>query len=426
MRIRNPNRSCLPLIALCVTALSAACQPLTGHSPTAGSTDASIFTPSSTDTVLPTPSAGVSSLVIWLPPTFRPDSNSPAGNLLQQRMEAFKTQHYGVDIMVRIKAATGAGGLRDSLTAAAAAAPGALPDVVALDQSNLRAAAIKSLIHPLNSLLPSDTWSVYYPFARQMVVVDGQYFGLPFTADAMVMANTLIPASDPLRWEDAHAWANPLVLPLGDSRALFLFYGYYAAGGAQMLSVADAVIDPEPLAQELDWLYIMQEHEVLSGRSLQIDTFDASFLAISNFGESAATMYSIASGAGDFYLGFLPTPHGETFSLATGWSWAVATPDPLRQTMAAELMAWLSDPEFLAEWTEAQGVLPPSTGVLELWPIGLRTSLAEGVLEGAPAFPNDEITAFAGPILAKAARKVLLEGILPMDAANEAAKAIQP
>jgi ABC-type glycerol-3-phosphate transport system substrate-binding protein len=405
---------------------TAACQSIPGNAPTAGLTDKAAFTPQPSATVSPTPSAGISALTVWLPPAFRSDSNSPGGNVLQARIEAFETLHPGLHIVVRVKAAAGSGGLRDSLAAAAAAAPGALPDVVALDQSNLRASAIKSLIYPLDGLVPQETWTAYFPFAGAMAVVDNRHFGLPFAGDAVVLANTLVPSAEPQRWEETYAWTNSVVLPLGDSRSLFLFFGYYAAGGAPMLSIADAQIDPVPLEQELLWLDSMQESGVLSLRSTQIDSFESSFLAIENFGECAATLYSIASASGDYFPGYLPTPRGEKFSLASGWAWAVATPDPLRQAKASELLAWLTDPQFLAEWTQAQGVIPTMGIVLATWPASARKTLLAGMMEKAQAFPDDEISAFAGPVLAKAARRVLLEGSLPADAAAEAAKAIHP
>jgi hypothetical protein len=90
------------------------------------------------------------------------------------------------------------------------------------------------------------------------------------------------------------------------------------------------------------------------------------------------------------------------------------------------LLAWLTDPQFLAEWTQAQGVIPTMGIVLATWPASARKTLLAGMMEKAQAFPDDEISAFAGPVLAKAARRVLLEGSLPADAAAEAAKALHP
>jgi ABC-type glycerol-3-phosphate transport system substrate-binding protein len=403
-----------------------ACQSIPGTATTPIPLNTTAATSPPLESRTPIPIADLSTLTIWIPPVFRSDSNSPAGEVLNRRIDAYEALHPGITVVVRIKAATGAGGLRDSLAAAAAAAPGATPDLVALDQSNLRAAAIKELIQPLNELLPLGTWDSYFPYAKSMVTFDGRQFGLPFAGDAIILAGTLMPYPAPQRWAATSGWTSPMFAPLADSHALFLFFAYYAAGGSPLASIADARIEPEPLAEALAWLQAMQEGEVLKPRSLQLDSFESSFLAIESVGDGSITLYSIASKASDYFIGYLPTPEGEAFSLSTGWSWTVATPDPARQMIAAELMTWLSDPVFLSQWSEAQGVMTPSRAALEQWTAGFRRDLVSSISEEALPFPDDEILVFAGPIFSKAARRVLLDSILPADSAQEAAKAIHP
>jgi multiple sugar transport system substrate-binding protein len=405
---------------------ASACQPIAGNGATVVSSGTSAATLSPSESAIPMPTTDLSSLTIWLPPAFRSDSNSPAGEILNQRIEAYEAAHPGQYVVVRIKAAAGAGGLRDSLAAAAAAAPSALPDLVALDQANLHAAAIKGLIQPLYGGLPAEAWDAYFPYARSIVMVGDQGYGIPFAGDAIVLAGTQMPYPSPQRWADSGEWTNPIFAPLADSRALFLFFGYYAAGGTPMISAADARIDPAPLARALSWLLAMQTDAVLTPRSLQLDSFESSFLAIESVGDCTVTLYSVVSKASDYFIGYLPTPEGEAFTLSTGWSWTVATPDPARRVLAAELMLWLSDPEFLAAWSAAQGVLPVTRSALELWSEGARRDFIAGISERALPFPNDEILVFAGPIFSKAARRVLLDGILPFDSAQEAEQAIHP
>jgi ABC-type glycerol-3-phosphate transport system substrate-binding protein len=419
-------RASVLFTAAVLSAAAVSCRSLPGITASAVPSEEPAVYPTVEENEAPTPTVDVTSLTIWLPPVFRPDNNSPGGSVLNRRIESFKEQNPGLEVVVRIKAAGGTGGLRDSLAVTAAAAPGALPDLVALDQSNLRAAAIKSLIYQLDGLLPAESWEAMYPYARDMVVVDDLRYGLPFSGDALVLASTVVPYPEPERWGATGTYSKPIFLPLGDSRALFLFYGYYAAGGTPILSSTNAEIQTDPLARELAWLESMKENELLAPRSLQIDSFEASFLAIENIGECSATLYSIVAKNNDYFMSYLPTPDGAKFSLATGWAWAVATPDPVRQKKAAELMLWLSDPQFLSEWAQAQGVLPSSGAAVDLWPSSVQKRLAAGISENASAFPDDEISAFAGPVLLKAVRRVLLEGMSPSDAAQEAAKAIHP
>jgi ABC-type glycerol-3-phosphate transport system substrate-binding protein len=369
---------------------------------------------------------GIPTITLWLPPIFRPDSNSSGGKILQDRIDAYKALHPGVTIAVRIKDSTGSGGMRDSLAAAAAAAPDALPDLVALDQSNLRAVAIKGLIHPLEGLLPAGSWVDCFPYAFSMIQIGALRYGLPFVGDAMVLADTLPSSVEPETWEQTISRTSPIFFPLGDSRSLFLFFGYYAAGGVALHSQAGAGILADPLEKELTWLAALQEHNVFSPRSVQIDSLENSFLALQNYGEASATLYSLASKGKGFSIGYLPTPDGKRFSLATGWAWAIATEDPFRQARAAGLMLWLSDPEFIAQWSQTLRVLPAARAALALWPPSAQRIFVEGISEEALAFPEDEISNSFGPVFSKAAREVLSDGIPPSEAAAEAAQAANP
>jgi multiple sugar transport system substrate-binding protein len=409
-----------------LAAAAVSCRPVAGFPSTAAVTRTKEPTPRPSDTAAPTAEADLAGLMIWLPPAFRSDSHSPGGNLLQDRVDAFAERYPDFEITIRIKAASGAGGLRDSLAAAAAAAPGSLPDLVALDQSNLHAAAIKSLIRPLDGYVPASVWDSLYPYALSLADVGDSHYGLPFAGDALVLAGTEIPYSDPFRWSDTADWTGPLFLPLGDSRALFPFFGYYAAGGRQIQSLTGAVIDTAPLESELTWLSALQERGVLGARSLQLDSFESSFQAAANYGDSAVTLFSIVSRSKDTYITYLPTPEGRRFSLATGWAWAIASQDPARAARAAELMLWLADPQFLSEWAREQGVLPPSRTALQLWKPDITSELADGLSAEAASFPIDEVSAYVGPILAKAVRRVLLDGTDPATAARETAQAIHP
>ena len=90
--------------------------------------------------ISPTPESPLK-LRLWLPPQFDPASDSPAGRLLQARLEQFQRSNPRVLIETRVKAVNGPGGLLDSLTTARAAAPEALPDLVALPRDLMETAA---------------------------------------------------------------------------------------------------------------------------------------------------------------------------------------------------------------------------------------------------------------------------------------------
>jgi ABC-type glycerol-3-phosphate transport system substrate-binding protein len=417
---------CFSSAILAAAAGLVSCQ--SGPGPTAAvSTEASpVSSPTAEATGSGNPTAVTPVITLWLPPVFRPDLNSPGGKILQDRIDAYKALHPGVMLSIRIKDSTGSGGMRDSLAAAAAAAPDALPDLVALDQSNLRAAAIKGLVYPLDGFLPAANWDDGYPYARSMAGIGASRYGFFFAGDAMVFADTLPANLEPETWDQTLSRVGPVFFPLGDSRSLFLFFGYYAAGGTPLHSLADAGIRADPLEKELTWLAELQARDVLSLRCVQIDSFDNAFLALQNYNEASAAMFSLASQGKGISIGYLPTPDGKRFSLATGWAWAIATDDPDRGARAAGLMRWLSDPEFLAQWSRALRMLPATRTALGLWPKNALRVFAEGISEEAFAFPEDEISNSFGPVFSKAAREVLSDGVAPAVAAAEAAQVANP
>ena len=78
-----------------------------------------------TPTISPTPSAtpgGPHILRIWVSPQFDPAAETPAGTLLQERLDEFMARRPDLQIEVRVKAESGPASLLNSLTATRAAA----------------------------------------------------------------------------------------------------------------------------------------------------------------------------------------------------------------------------------------------------------------------------------------------------------------
>ena len=87
-------------------------------------------------------------LRIWIPPEMDPEAEDKAAALFRSRLEEFVDLHEGVRLDVRIKSESGTAGLLESLSTTSAAAPLALPDLIALPNADLETAALKGLLHP--------------------------------------------------------------------------------------------------------------------------------------------------------------------------------------------------------------------------------------------------------------------------------------
>ncbi|MFZ6019578.1 MAG: hypothetical protein ACOYXO_08195, partial [Chloroflexota bacterium] len=180
----------LALLAGCVEWLEPVFPGLFMPLPTSTLEGQITLTPAPEPSITPEPQptfGGAITLTLWLPPQFDPAADTPAGQLLQQRLDAFMEENPGVLIHVRIKAPSGPGGLLESLTAAAAAAPAALPSVVTLNRGDLEAAALKGLIYPLEGVSEEIESPDWYPYARQLSRVQDIPFALPIAGDALML-----------------------------------------------------------------------------------------------------------------------------------------------------------------------------------------------------------------------------------------------
>ena len=148
------------------------------------STQPSAPTATSTPTATPTATpSGPLTLRIWLPPQFDPTAETPAGALLQTRLNEFVAEHPDIRIEVRVKA----GNILKALTTTQAAAPTIMPDIVVLSREEMEAVSGAGLLHPLDGLstLPDDP--DWYPYARQLAHIKNTAFGLPFAGDALAL-----------------------------------------------------------------------------------------------------------------------------------------------------------------------------------------------------------------------------------------------
>ena len=112
------------LLAGCANITSLLSTPEPATLPASTLTATATSTPSPTPTVTP---GGPRVLRIWVPPQFDPAGETPAGTLLQKRLDEFMARRPGLQIEVRVKAESGPASLLNSLTATQAAAPSIMP-----------------------------------------------------------------------------------------------------------------------------------------------------------------------------------------------------------------------------------------------------------------------------------------------------------
>jgi ABC-type glycerol-3-phosphate transport system substrate-binding protein len=397
---------------------------------------------------------------VWLPPQFDPEAGTPAGLLLRQRLDQFMDRYPDLRLEIRIKAESGPGGLLAALSAASASAPLTLPDVVALPRPLLETAALKGVIYPMDGLPVAEvdgflTETDWYPYAVQMGRLQENTFGLPFAGDLLVMvsqtalqateeplATALQPSPTPAETTNAApvlpaSWApffetrTVLSFPGADPHSLFTLALYRSLGGQWIDAEGRPILDAVLLEQVLALYQVASQAEVLPYWLSQYETDEQAWEVFAS-GEAghiiawASQALAASSQAGEpLALEPIPTLDPNPYSLAQGWVWAVASPNPERRALAGELAAFLVESSFLAEWNAAAGTLPPRASAVRSWEPATWRSLVEELSAVAELLPPGDALPVLGPLLRQATVDVLKLQAEPGPAAEAAASALK-
>jgi len=398
----------------------------------------STIAPGDTNELTPTPeitpAQGVTpepviGLTVWVPPEMDPALETAASQLFANRLEAFSDLHDGLEINVRVKAASGVGGLLDSLTATSGAAPDALPDLIVLSRPDLEIAALKGLIFSMDGLTDIPDDPDWYSFTRNMALLQGETFGLPFAADSLVFVyRTENISGFPASWSGLLDTNIPLAFPAESDQALFPLSLYLAAGGEIQDSQRRPMLSVDPLTEVFRLFQEGVESGIFSSGLSQYLTpgqvwsayrdgqVDLVVTWVSNY---------LKENPGDTAISpLLPVSNGAV-SIGTGLSWALVASEENRQPIAVELAEFLVGPEFLAEWTLAAGYLPPRPSALDAWKNPVLVSKISQIALMTRLYPTNDIISSLGPILRDGTRQVLQGMMDPAQAAQVAVENLE-
>lgn len=333
-------------------------------------------------------------LKIWLPPDFSPGRGDLAATILQNQVDSFREVNPNVQIEVRLKEESGEGGLLASLQAAQAAAPLALPDLVLLSSDVLPNAVESDLLLPLDELLSAPLAEDWYTFGIQSVQREGQTYGLPFAGDALIMMHRFTALEQlPRTW--AESLEEPLLIGFAaaDPNAFFSLV-HLANGSSQNGPFSQgAQLNEEQIDDLLTYYVDGEEIGIFPFWLSQFDDQEQSWQAFIEGQTAMVVTWSsrfLASSDGNLGAGLLPTQDGEGFTLAKSWAWALTGPEGSQTEYAFELARHLSEPEFLAQWTAAAGLLPTRSSSLAAWSPDQRQVLASQIVPVATVLPDPE------------------------------------
>ncbi len=376
-------------------------------------------------------------LTVWTTPDIAPRTELPGGSTMLEQFNAYDQSHPDVDLFIELKTVSDQGGSLSYLRTGRSIAPGVLPDVVLLPTGHLTAAAAEELIYPLDGVLPPEMLDDVYPAAREMVTVDDRVVGYPVALSGLkhvVYNRNVITDTVPNTWGElmARGAEDTLIYPAaGPAGAELTLQFYLAAGGSLTTAGGQPILEAEPLATALTQLNQAVAANFVDPQSGSTVTLEQAWQAFlggaPNLVETSAGVFlrQRAEGtSGDFAFTPLPGPEGSLAPFVTGWAWTIATADPVRQALAAELIQWLASPQNLGEWSRQSRMLPARPGAFESWPSGDTYVLfLQRQLEAARSFPAGANSALL-QALSKATADVILQLASPEAAADEAATAV--
>jgi ABC-type glycerol-3-phosphate transport system substrate-binding protein len=385
-------------------------------------------TPALTDAVEPTPEE-ITSLTLWVPPELDPESESSAAQLFTDQLQRYSELNDNIAIIVCVKATSGPGGLLDALTATSPAAPDALPDLIALSREDLEVAALKGLIFSMDGLTDIVDNADWYGYAREMALIQGSVFGLPFAGDALALVYRPESLAEiPASWEDLIASEAVLAFPAQSDQVLFQLSLYEGEGGAVQDNQRRPVLELDPLTTVFHFIEDGVTEGLFVETTTQYQTITQVWAAFRDGQTNLAVVWVsdyLQDDAADAALRPLLPMAGGAASMGTGMSWALASPNPERQEMAADLAEFLVEPEFLVDLTYALGYLPTRSSALEGWEDqNLRGTVSQIALM-TRLRPSNDILSTLGPIIQTQTQQILQSLIDPAQAAQAALESLE-
>lgn len=372
------------------------------QSPTIALESATTSVPAETS-ITPTTPANVTTLVLWVPPEFDPNTGTYAAKIFKERIASFQQEHSNLVVEVRLKALDGRGGLLDSITTASLAASKALPALVALSTRDMENAALKGLLLPLDNAYKNYEDPDWLPYASQLSLKQGSHYGVPFAGDVLVMAyRPLQSPYPPTTWQELALQDLIVTFPVADSDAITATTMYLTAGGKLKTETGAPILQKTPLLKSFAILNDGTQTGAFPFWIAQFTTFDQSWSSF--VGQQAG--YSInwisqylKNPPANISVTAVPKISGNQVTLAQGWSWCIPNQSSEQQQYSILLMNYLSDAAFINTWNQAAGYVPVRKSGFENWKGNVLAPVIIDLTANAQALPSSSITHITSPIL---------------------------
>lgn len=365
-------------------------------------------------------------LTIWWPEPLSPVGDIRVSAALSEQIDAFEAENPGLVIETRLKKPRDLGGIMETLRAASAVAPGALPDLTLLRREDLLAGVQAGLVQPLEGRVSSAIVGNLYTAALELGQVNGQLYGLPYVLDVQHIAYWGdFPSGDFSTFDNVLARQRAFTFPATGSAGINpVFLLQYLSAGGSLADISIGEVNTDALRAVLGFYQQAVAAGLVNPAVLNYSS-DNDYLAALQArtipaGVVSSTAY-LGLGADGQPLAFAPIPvqAGQPTTVLNGWLWVLTTTNTDRQAVASDFLDWMLDVERQSQYSQAAHMLPSLRASLRQ--MGINTAYADFVTQllGNAVLPLPDIS---GTSTARALQDALSAVISGRRTADEAAQ----
>lgn len=382
-----------------------------------------------------TPTPDTVTLTLWTTEALGPIGQTSGARTLSAQIAAFEAAHPDVSVDVILKKPYGKGGMLDFLTTTAVAVPAMLPDVAIIDIRELRTAAQRDLLQPLDGLISPEVAQDLVAPARTAGQIDGTWFGLPFQADLQhLIYNTEVIATAPVTWTDVLSGTSQYLFPAGgqaegsaESRLVndASVIQYFGTGARLVGESGQPALDRDALEDVLEFYANGLAAGVIPENAIQYTSIEDAwpvYLA-EEVGMANTTSHEYLASRENFEKSSfapIPTRDGQLTSVFRSWAYVLIAQDPERQTIAWSFIEWLTSAERLGEWALNANYLPTRLSALpeesEDDYLAFLTELLQNSQVRPVGSKHDEL----GRVLQRSVQAIFSGSATPAEAATQA------
>ena len=361
-------------------------------------------------------------LVIWVPPQFDPSANNPAAQLFNQRLQDYQQDNPHINVIVRVKSASGPGSLLETLISANAVAPDSLPALALLTRSDMNQAISKNLLAPMDELstvIDEDDW---FTFSRDMAIQQGTSYGLPFASNLLgIVYRQQVLESDQPMWDEAIRRMNQLIFPAGDPDALVTMSLYLSAEGEIRDAQGHQMITPEELTDVLNVYAEASRRGLFPSVLTELQNDDQAWEFFQDNESDAVITWAsrLFIDTETYRLAMLPSIGDQPYTTATGWLWCLPSTNEVDILAGIRLAEYLVASDFLEEWSPVSGVFPVRPSSQNGWDDSVLKSTISGMLQYAYLRPDRTLTSVITPELKNSVGEVLTRVSTPAESAQK-------